>query len=66
MAESITDLRKKLAEANETTNEIAADVTELVAKAAAATDPAEIQAANDEAAALASKLKAVAAQYPAA
>lgn len=63
MAESIADLRAKLADANTVTNEIAADVADLVARAGQATDPADIAAANQEAADLVTRLKAVAATH---
>lgn len=58
---SIADVRAELAAANAVTNEIAADVAELVARAANATDPAEIEAALADAAVLTQKLRDVAA-----
>lgn len=59
----LSDALADLAAANEVTNEIAADVDELVARAAEATDPDEINEVKAQAAAIRKQLEAVAAKY---
>ena len=65
MAISVAELKADLAEANATTNEIADDVTALLAKIVeGGLTPAETQEVKDEITALNARLKGVAAQYP--
>lgn len=58
------ELKAELVKANNTTNEIAADLTELIAKLAGSSDPA-VQEALDGLRALNTRLSGVAAQYTA-
>lgn len=60
---NIDDLKTELAAANETTNEIAADLTELVTKLSTGLSEAETQEVKTEITALTARLRGVASQY---